>query len=165
MKYTTKTDDEVANSIFTNVLTSALGIQSYVRTCVRELGLHNQIPVHEKRCSHLESSPPTPIRCNSEPCPPSWEFHWTDCSVSCDEGIQQYIPQCKQELASGAVQVSESLCAKPKPVSQTRTCKKTLCENLNDNELGPAIEKTRGRNEWATENWSQVIFLLFSISS
>lgn len=127
-----------------------------MRTCIRDLGLHNQIPVHDRRCSHLDSPSPSPIRCNTEACPPAWDIHWTECSVSCGEGIQHYIPECKQDLVSGPVIVSEALCPKPKPTTQTRSCSLTICDHTVNNELTPTIKEVREKNEWTVDNWSQV---------
>lgn len=107
----------------------------------------------------MESSAPSPIRCNNEPCPPAWDFRWTDCSSTCGDGVQQYVPECKQDLVTGMVPVSESLCPKPKPVPQTRSCRKTNCENRRDNELTEINKESRGKNEWSVENWSQVNFV------
>lgn len=70
---------------------------------MRELSPHNIIPVHDRRCSHLDSSPLTPIRCNIDPCPPDWEFSWTECSATCGEGVQHFLPHCKQDQITGQV--------------------------------------------------------------
>ncbi|CAH1991455.1 unnamed protein product [Acanthoscelides obtectus] len=127
------------------------GIQTYVKTCIRDLGPHNQMPVHDRRCTHLESPTSAPIRCNTDPCPPSWDQQWTDCSVTCGDGVQQNIPQCKQDSSNGPVIVSESLCQRlPKPAVQSRPCRKPACESISDNEL-PRIEE----KSWMTGNWSQ----------
>nr|XP_023013679.1 ADAMTS-like protein 4 [Leptinotarsa decemlineata] len=110
------------------------GFQNYVRVCTREAG-QTQVPVSERKCAHLRAPSPPPIHCNTEPCPPSWHSRWTDCSVTCGDGVQQNIPECRQDLVAGSVPVSESQCSIPKPTSQTRICQLSACESLSDNQL------------------------------
>ncbi|CAH1112371.1 unnamed protein product, partial [Psylliodes chrysocephalus] len=124
------------------------GLQTYVKTCTREVG-NSKIPVPDRRCAHLHSPTPAPIRCNTAPCPPSWEYHWSQCSVSCGEGVQQYIPQCKQESQV----LAEVLCSSPKPPIQTKPCKEIFCENPSDNELPQRFDQPRDF-EWQTGPWS-----------
>ncbi|KAJ8980657.1 hypothetical protein NQ317_017583 [Molorchus minor] len=131
------------------------GIQTYVKTCYKELHPHNIVPVNDRRCSHLENPASEPVRCNMDPCPPTWEGYWTECSSSCGEGIQEYILQCKQDLATGAVVVNGDQCPQPKPSGQTRPCRERECESSHDNEL-PQIEDPRNMREWSVGPWSQV---------
>ncbi|XP_028137005.2 ADAMTS-like protein 4 isoform X1 [Diabrotica virgifera virgifera] len=125
------------------------GLQSYVKTCTRDAG-HTQVPVVDRRCAHLHSPTPAPIRCNTAPCPPSWEFHWSQCSATCGEGLQQYTPQCKQD----SLTVSESLCTKPKPSIQTRPCRESYCDNRSENELPQTYDDNANSFDWATGPWS-----------
>lgn len=98
-----------------------------------------------------------------EPCPPNWEGYWTDCSVTCGEGVQQYVLQCKQESASGAIILSDAQCPNPKPSSQTRPCQEAACE-IRDNELPQSVDNSRLNREWSVGPWSEVstIFILKS---
>ncbi|KAJ8916379.1 hypothetical protein NQ315_005077 [Exocentrus adspersus] len=130
------------------------GIQTYVKTCYREIHPHNQVPVSDKRCAHLDTPASAPIQCNIEPCAPNWEGYWTDCSVTCGDGIQRYILQCKQEMTSGSIIVSDEQCPTPKPSSQTRTCREAACE-INDNELPQNVDSSRVNKEWSVGSWSE----------
>ncbi|XP_056633322.1 thrombospondin type-1 domain-containing protein 4 isoform X2 [Diorhabda sublineata] len=126
------------------------GLQSYVRSCVRDFG-HSQAPAPDRRCSHIHSPLPAPIACNTDPCPPSWEFHWSQCSVSCGEGVQKYTPQCKRD----SVVVNEALCLKPKPTAPTRPCKGDFCDNTSDNELPRSFNgNSEDKYDWETGPWS-----------
>ncbi|KAG5874393.1 hypothetical protein JTB14_012376 [Gonioctena quinquepunctata] len=131
------------------------GLQTYVRICTREAG-QSQVPVPDKKCAHLKSPSPAPIHCNTETCPPSWHLRWTDCSVTCGDGIQQNIPECRHDLVTGSVPVSEALCTNPKPTSQTRTCHLSACESLSKNELPQGFDGSGvGGFEWSVGPWSQ----------
>ncbi|XP_074037372.1 thrombospondin type 1 domain containing lonely heart isoform X2 [Leptinotarsa decemlineata] len=131
------------------------GFQNYVRVCTREAG-QTQVPVSERKCAHLRAPSPPPIHCNTEPCPPSWHSRWTDCSVTCGDGVQQNIPECRQDLVAGSVPVSESQCSIPKPTSQTRICQLSACESLSDNELPRTFDEHKfNALEWSAGPWSQ----------
>lgn len=127
------------------------GIQTYVKTCYKEAHPHTQTPVHDKRCAHLEAPAAAPVRCNTEPCPPNWEGYWTECSVTCGEGVQQYVPQCKQQVSSGAIVLADAQCPRPKPSSQTRSCSGVACE-ISDNELPQTVD---GSRDWSVGPWSE----------
>uniref|UniRef100_A0A671NXH0 A disintegrin and metalloproteinase with thrombospondin motifs 14-like n=1 Tax=Sinocyclocheilus anshuiensis TaxID=1608454 RepID=A0A671NXH0_9TELE len=81
-----------------------LGYQSRVVKCMQPLHNGTNRPVHTKYCS--EERPETRRACNSSTCPSQWRTGaWSQCSVSCGEGIRQ-----RQVICSG-------LCDANKPES------------------------------------------------
>ncbi|CAH0551307.1 unnamed protein product, partial [Brassicogethes aeneus] len=130
------------------------GLRNPILTCVR-----NNYPVVERRCSHLEKPVVHPIQCNNEPCPSvaHWAGYWSQCSVTCGEGTEDYISECRQDVGSGrSVVVSETLCPK-RPIKETRTCVRASCENDADNKVlsddEPKYRSTR-REQWSIGIWS-----------
>ncbi|XP_019865966.1 thrombospondin type-1 domain-containing protein 4 [Aethina tumida] len=133
------------------------GIQTPLLTCVRE---HSQVPVIDKRCSHVEKPRTPPIQCNIDPCPATARWmggYWGQCSVTCGEGVEEFIHECRQDVGNGrSVLVNEAACPK-RPNAETRACNRAPCENINDNEL-PKTEGDptfrSGRREWTVGIWS-----------
>lgn len=116
------------------------GIQTYTRVCVRVISPTHHIPTHEKRCAHLDPPAFTPVPCNVEPCVTAfWDGAWGQCSVSCGEGLQQYLPLCKKEVGGKLIVVSDAQCGhENKPIPQTRACRERECspfKGLTDNEV------------------------------
>ncbi|XP_030764113.1 thrombospondin type-1 domain-containing protein 4-like [Sitophilus oryzae] len=129
-------------------------------TCYRTVTATHQIPVNEKRCAHLDPPALAPISCNVEPCiKASWDGFWGQCSVSCGEGVQQFIPQCKSEFNGKIIVVSEAQCPKPKPSLESRACQERECEyfkGLQDNELPQSIDNQVAKKvDWTVGPWSQ----------
>ncbi|KAH1014947.1 hypothetical protein HUJ05_012743 [Dendroctonus ponderosae] len=139
-----------------------LGTKTYIRACYRIISPSHQIPMNEKRCAHLDPPALTPISCNEEPCSAAyWDGFWGQCSVSCGEGVQQFIPQCKRNLNGKLIVVSDVQCAPNKPSPETRACQERECElfrGLSDNELPQTAETGRpaiiSRKEWSVGSWS-----------
>lgn len=136
------------------------GTQTSIRACYRTVTATHHIPVNEKRCAHLDPPALAPIACNVEPCNAFWDGFWGQCSVSCGEGIQQFIPQCKQDINGKSIVISEAQCSKPKPSLQTRACQERECDffkGLSDNELPQAVEHPirSTRKDWTVGAWSQ----------
>uniref|UniRef100_A0AAV2LGY8 PLAC domain-containing protein n=1 Tax=Knipowitschia caucasica TaxID=637954 RepID=A0AAV2LGY8_KNICA len=71
-----------------------LGYQTRVVQCMQPLLNNTQRPVHSKHCPPER---PDPRRaCNQSLCPAQWRTGaWSQCSVSCGEGIQQRQVVCK----------------------------------------------------------------------
>ncbi|XP_066245264.1 thrombospondin type-1 domain-containing protein 4 isoform X1 [Euwallacea similis] len=135
------------------------GTQSYVRQCYRAISPTHQVPTNEKRCAHLDAPALAPVPCNVEPCPnasPFWDGIWGQCSVSCGEGVQQFIPLCKKDVGGKMVVVSDAQCGHDgKPSLQTRACQERECDafrGLSDNELPQTVT---GKEEWTVGAWSQ----------
>ncbi|XP_050306134.1 thrombospondin type-1 domain-containing protein 4-like [Anthonomus grandis grandis] len=126
------------------------GTQTYLRTCYRTVTPTHQIPINEKRCAHLDPPALTPIPCNLDPCPNTaqWGGAWGQCSVSCGEGVQQFIVLCRKESDGKLVVVSETQCGPDKPSPQSRACQERECDSFKDNEL-PQVER-----EWNVGPWS-----------
>lgn len=130
------------------------GIQTYVKTCVKEMNGHEMI-VPEKRCSHLDAPEIQPIRCNTQICPPNWEGTWSECSATCGDGVQEFRYQCKQNLLSGgAIILDDRKCPGNKPMLQSRTCRISSCDSLIGNDIVEKNTINRVTEEWITGPWS-----------
>uniref|UniRef100_A0A667XKX3 ADAM metallopeptidase with thrombospondin type 1 motif 14 n=1 Tax=Myripristis murdjan TaxID=586833 RepID=A0A667XKX3_9TELE len=71
-----------------------LGYQSRVVQCMQALHNGTNRPVHTKHCT--EPRPEMRRACNNTVCPTQWRTGaWSQCSVSCGEGIQQRQVVCK----------------------------------------------------------------------
>uniref|UniRef100_A0A671XVK1 ADAM metallopeptidase with thrombospondin type 1 motif 14 n=1 Tax=Sparus aurata TaxID=8175 RepID=A0A671XVK1_SPAAU len=71
-----------------------LGYQSRVVQCMQALHNGTNRPVHSKHCT--EDRPEMRRACNHTVCPAQWRTGaWSQCSVTCDEGIQQRQVVCK----------------------------------------------------------------------
>ncbi|XP_060516907.1 thrombospondin type-1 domain-containing protein 4 [Cylas formicarius] len=130
------------------------GTQSYTRACYRQINSQHQIPVHERRCAHLDPPSLAPIQCNVDPCPAAWGGFWGTCSVTCGEGVQQFVPQCLQSVNEKSIVVNDVLCQTPKPIGQTRRCQERECDfyrTITNNEL-PDVKSAKP--EWTVGSWS-----------
>lgn len=110
----------------------------------------------------MEKPRTPPIQCNIDPCPATARWmggYWGQCSVTCGEGVEEFIHECRQDVGNGrSVLVNEAACPK-RPNAETRACNRAPCENINDNEL-PKTEGDptfrSGRREWTVGIWSAV---------
>ncbi|KAK9965953.1 hypothetical protein ABG768_005015 [Culter alburnus] len=77
-----------------------LGYQSRVVQCMQPLVNGTNKPVHTKYCS--EERPETRRACNTSACPSQWRTGaWSQCSVSCGEGIRQRQVICRPSDSGG----------------------------------------------------------------
>ncbi|XP_072523494.1 A disintegrin and metalloproteinase with thrombospondin motifs 14 [Salminus brasiliensis] len=94
--------------------------QSRVVQCVQPLQNGTNRPIHTKYCSGKR--PETRKACGPNPCPAQWRTGaWSQCSVSCGEGIQQRQVVCR---ASDSSSVAKCDGEKPESVS---ICKLQPC--------------------------------------
>uniref|UniRef100_A0A8D0HKZ0 ADAM metallopeptidase with thrombospondin type 1 motif 14 n=1 Tax=Sphenodon punctatus TaxID=8508 RepID=A0A8D0HKZ0_SPHPU len=96
-----------------------LGVQIRVVQCIQHLQNGTNRTVHTKYCTG--DRPDTRRPCNRIPCPAQWRTGaWSQCSVSCGEGIQQRQVVCK------ASDNSVGQCEGEKPET-IQVCKMTAC--------------------------------------
>uniref|UniRef100_A0A673ID81 A disintegrin and metalloproteinase with thrombospondin motifs 14-like n=1 Tax=Sinocyclocheilus rhinocerous TaxID=307959 RepID=A0A673ID81_9TELE len=107
-----------------------LGYQSRVVQCMQPLQNGTNRPVHTKYCS--EERPETRRVCNTSVCPSQWRTGaWSQCSVSCGEGIQQRQVICRpSEGSSGQCDAD-----KPESVSVCKLPPCTVTSCLTGNVL------------------------------
>ncbi|XP_075063622.1 A disintegrin and metalloproteinase with thrombospondin motifs 7 isoform X2 [Mixophyes fleayi] len=84
------------------------GVQKRTVLCIQRVGLDEQRALQPSDCQHLPR-PESSVACNHrEPCPAIWHHgNWSQCSVSCGEGIQYRDVFCDNELEDGACKPSE----------------------------------------------------------
>ncbi|XP_008940299.1 PREDICTED: ADAMTS-like protein 1, partial [Merops nubicus] len=111
--------------------TCGSGVQKRDTLCKQRLADGSLIELPETFCST-----PRPViqqACKNEDCPNEWLLsHWTECSVSCGEGIQSRNAICRKMLKTGGfVIINSSLCS-PLPFSSLiRPCALGTCARHN----------------------------------
>ncbi|KAM4525445.1 A disintegrin and metalloproteinase with thrombospondin motifs 14 isoform 1-T1 [Odontesthes bonariensis] len=99
-----------------------LGYQARVVQCMQPLNNGTNRPVHSKHCT--DSRPEMRRVCNYTACPAQWRTGaWSQCSVTCGEGIQQRQVVCKASDNT----VGECVSEKPETVL---ICKLGPCPGL-----------------------------------
>ncbi|XP_051967980.1 LOW QUALITY PROTEIN: A disintegrin and metalloproteinase with thrombospondin motifs 14-like [Xyrauchen texanus] len=119
-----------------------LGSRSRVVQCVQPLLNGTNRLMHAKYCS--EERPETQRACNTSACPSQWRTGaWSQCSVSCGEGIQQRQVICRATDNSAGLCDSDkpdsvSICKLPPcTVSSLATPTKDLLENFTTEDEKP----------------------------
>uniref|UniRef100_A0A1B6DYX2 PLAC domain-containing protein n=1 Tax=Clastoptera arizonana TaxID=38151 RepID=A0A1B6DYX2_9HEMI len=117
------------------------GVQTSMLVCVRE---KKQTIVPDKRCALLVKPQVITKKCNLRPCVAEWvPGDWSECSVTCGEGVETRKVICRQEISSTlTMTVADGACmTPPSPLLQiTRSCTKAACsENkvLEEWTVGP----------------------------
>ncbi|XP_073083232.1 ADAMTS-like protein 3 isoform X4 [Manis javanica] len=71
--------------------------------------------VSEARCGHIQKPPAGVQPCNIRDCPARWFMSaWSECSVSCGEGLHSRQVTCRRGRADGTVQVMPPRACTPK---------------------------------------------------
>ncbi|KAM4749056.1 A disintegrin and metalloproteinase with thrombospondin motifs 7 [Rhinophrynus dorsalis] len=97
------------------------GLQKRTVLCIQQVGMDEQRKLQQEECQHLQR-PEASIPCNHHvPCPAVWhQGNWSQCSVSCGEGVQFREVNC----INGTVQnICDPL---ERPISR-RACVLSLC--------------------------------------
>ncbi|XP_037547026.1 A disintegrin and metalloproteinase with thrombospondin motifs 14 [Nematolebias whitei] len=116
-----------------------LGYQTRVVQCMQSLHNSTNRPVHSKHCT--TSRPEMRRVCNHTVCPAQWRTGaWSQCSVTCGEGIQQRQVVCKASDNS----VGECDGEKPETVL---ICKLNPCQGLELSSLVGQTENTTMNDE------------------
>ncbi|XP_033749508.1 ADAMTS-like protein 4 isoform X2 [Pecten maximus] len=78
------------------------------------------------------------IACNTNICPPAWNTqNWTDCSVTCGEGMQTRKVVCRQRVSSThLITVAASRCGDQERPQSARSCKAPACALWKAGEWG-----------------------------
>lgn len=120
--------------------------------CVRE---HNQQVVLDKRCSHHDKPHPQTIRCSTKPCPAEWVAgEWSECSVTCGEGIQKRELMCKQEISPTlTMKVLEGACLTPPVLPRTQKCVLPPC--LHHTSQSPQQQEEPRKSRWQAGQWGK----------
>ncbi|XP_065207289.1 thrombospondin type-1 domain-containing protein 4-like [Planococcus citri] len=109
--------------------TCGMGTQIPLYSCVKEN--NPQQTVAEKRCTGIEKPEKQVLRCNAKPCAAEWVVsNWSECSVTCGEGVETREILCKQEISPTlTVTVAEEAClTTPSPnLLRTRPCFRKTC--------------------------------------
>ncbi|KAJ9575980.1 hypothetical protein L9F63_007169, partial [Diploptera punctata] len=126
------------------------GTQMALIRCVKE---HNQQIVLDKRCPPVDKPLPQAIRCNVKPCPAEWVGgEWSECSVTCGEGIQRRDLMCKQEISPTlTMKVVEGACLSPPILPRTQKCILPACPH---SENSPQLENS-WKSKWQAGPWGK----------
>uniref|UniRef100_A0A7N8YNK5 ADAM metallopeptidase with thrombospondin type 1 motif, 14 n=1 Tax=Mastacembelus armatus TaxID=205130 RepID=A0A7N8YNK5_9TELE len=121
-----------------------LSYQTRVVQCMQMLHNGTSRPVHSKHCT--ENRPETRRACNHTICPAQWRTGaWSQCSVTCGEGIQQRQVVCKASDNS----VGECEDGKPETVL---ICKLNSLSSLTTETMENATGKDKAMHQKVPEN-------------
>ncbi|XP_069842594.1 A disintegrin and metalloproteinase with thrombospondin motifs 7 isoform X2 [Dendropsophus ebraccatus] len=97
------------------------GVQKRTVLCIQRVGLDEQRALQPSDCRDLPR-PESSITCSHrEPCPAVWHHgNWSQCSVSCGDGLEYRDVYCDNNLEGGPCNLSE------RPISK-RVCVMPLC--------------------------------------
>ncbi|XP_028823974.1 ADAMTS-like protein 4 isoform X1 [Denticeps clupeoides] len=101
------------------------GSQQRLIVCVNR---HTEQEVHDRSCDSATRPLPEEEPCNTQPCPAFWEpGPWSECSVTCGQGVQQRQLHCRQSFGSRSTMVHPQRCeGLPRP-SASQPCQLSVC--------------------------------------
>ncbi|XP_061816938.1 ADAMTS-like protein 1 isoform X1 [Nerophis lumbriciformis] len=112
------------------------GLQRRLVLCKQRLADGSILELPDTFCPI--KSPANQRACTEQPCPPQWVTSWSQCSVTCGNGIQRLEAVCRKQGEDGRHQTIDSNnCASEARPTRVRPCSLRLCKNFL--KPGPAI--------------------------
>ncbi|XP_053558618.1 ADAMTS-like protein 1 [Bombina bombina] len=120
------------------------GLQTREVLCKQRLSDGSILELLDTFCSSLK--PVSQELCKNEDCPPDWHVTgWSQCSVTCGEGIQIQTAECRKTLKSGdSTVVNSSLCSGASLHLLTQPCSLAACARFRPGQnKNPQITGTK----------------------
>nr|XP_057923011.1 ADAMTS-like protein 1 isoform X1 [Doryrhamphus excisus] len=104
------------------------GLQRRLVQCKQRLADGSILELPDTFCP--SKSPANQRTCTQQQCPPQWVTSWSQCSVTCGNGIQRLEAVCRKQGEDGRYQTIDSNnCSSLARPSRVRPCSLSLCKN------------------------------------